>query len=148
MRDRERGNEPQSNTTPTSTQRIPPQHILSRPGIGTGTILEKDRTEFRDRSSMNEERFQRRSFNRDFGMGMEKERNIRGVGGNSSSSSRNDHHHHNSSNSNNSRFGGSSMNSSHYNSNNQNNHYHHRRGYNDRSYQQEEPEWFSGGPTS
>lgn len=138
LRDRQRENDQQ---TPAAT--VPPAvhpHMLSRTGILGNSILDKDRTDFRERVALggNEDRYERRSYNRDrteYGMGnIDKERNTR-MGGN--------HHGHN----NNSRYGGGGMGShSHYSFNSGDNR---RRMYNDsRSNANEEPEWFSGGPTS
>lgn len=103
-----------------------PRTVLSSPSVAKNSM-------------MNDERYDRRPFNRDYNLGsMDKERNMRGA------SSMNHHHNSNS----NSRYG---SNNSHYN-NNSNNHHHHgdhrRRMYESRSQALEEPEWFSGGPTS
>lgn len=135
---RDRGRVEESQPPPPTHQQHP---ILPR------SLMDKDRNDFRERSSMlSDERFDRRSFSRDFSLGsMDKERNIRG-------SSNNNHRDHHSGNSN-SRFG---SNNSHYNNNNShhqsNSHHHHndhrRRMYDSRSHAYEEPEWFSGGPTS
>lgn len=136
LRDRERGGESQTTST-TSHQQHP---ILPR------SLIDKDRNDYRsDRSNiMNDDRYDRRPFNRDYNLGsMDKERNMRGA------SSMNHHHNSNS----NSRYG---SNNSHYN-NNSSNHYqsnqhhhgdHRRRMYESRQQPIEEPEWFSGGPTS
>lgn len=139
LRDRQRENDQQ---TPAAV--VPPAvhpHMLSRTGILGNSILDKDRTDFRERIALsgNEDRYERRSYNNrdrgEYGMGnIDKERNTRMSG---------NHHNHNS----NSRYGGGSMGShSHYSYNSGDNR---RRMYNDsRSNANEEPEWFSGGPTS
>lgn len=140
LRDRQREND-----QPTPSATVPPAvhpHMLSRTGILGNSILDKDR-DFRERVALgsNEDRYERRSYNRDRGgdydrMGsIDKERNSRTSG---------NHHGHNS----NSRYGGGGgMGShSHYSFNSGDNR---RRMYNDsRSNANEEPEWFSGGPTS
>lgn len=137
LRDRQRENDQQ-----TQAPTIPPpvhQHMLSRTGILGNSILDKDRTDFRERVALggSEDRYERRSYNRDrgeYGMSnIDKERNTRMSG---------NHHSHN----NNSRYGGGMGSHSHYSFNSGDNR---RRMYNDsRSNANEEPEWFSGGPTS
>lgn len=138
LRDRQRENDQQTPAIPVSPHVVP--HMLSR-GILGNSILDKDRTDFRERVALggNEDRYERRSYNRDRGgdygiSNIDKERNPR-MGGN--------HHSHNNS----SRYGGGGMGShSHYSYNSGDNR---RRMYNDsRSNANEEPEWVSGGPTS
>lgn len=146
LRDRERGGESQTTSTTINTHQQHP--ILPR------SLIDKDRNDFRsDRTSllMSDDRYERRTFNRDrdrdrdYNLGSmdNKERSIRGDLRSSSSRDYRDHS---------SRFG---SNNSHYNNNNshhQSNQHHHndhrRRMYDSRSHVMEEPEWFSGGPTS
>lgn len=152
LRDRQRENDQQ---TPVAA--VPPPvhpHVLSRTGILGNSILD-DRDRDRERrarsdalpmfgrfSLKNTEKQVKATKNRqspiDRGdydrMGnIDKERNTRMSG---------NHYGHN----NNSRYGGGIGSNSHYSFNSGDNR---RRMYNDsRSYANEEPEWFSGGPTS
>lgn len=137
LRDRQRENEQQQSQSAIVTQSHPhiPRTILSNK-----SILDKDRSDFRERAVLGDDRYDRRPFNRDRDRDRDydrnKDRNSRMNDNDGLSGSR-----YNNNNNNNNSGRGDRMNSySQYNYNDN------RRRYDNRAI--EEPEWFSEGPTS
>lgn len=136
LRDRDRGNDTQQTSSSSSSSNVL-NAMLQQHSILPRGLIDKERHDYRNESRsnmLNDDRYERRSY----GMMDNKDRNMRGGNDSRMSNSRDHHREH-------------SGRSHSYNQSNQygNNDYRGgRRTYESRSHVMEEPEWFSGGPTS